>query len=118
MNYEVGGEFNHEFKDFGTTSLGATAFFNDINNAIGSYRVDSSLCSVPSGTAPNQYCFQYQNVDRGYSMGAKSLQNKAFGVINSYLGRIGVIYKEKLITEIVTEIAPIPLNLPLTRAKT
>ncbi len=73
MNYEVGGEFNHEFKDFGTTSLGATAFFNDINNAIGSYRVDSSLCSVPSGTAPNQYCFQYQNVDRGYSYGGRSL---------------------------------------------
>lgn len=78
MNYEVGGEFNHEFKDFGTTSLGATAFFNDINNAIGSYRVDSSLCSVPSGTAPNQYCFQYQNVDRGYSYGGEVFAKQGF----------------------------------------
>lgn len=78
MNYEVGGEFNHEFKDFGTTSLGATAFFNDINNAIGSYRVDSSLCSAPNGTAPNQYCLQYQNVDRGYSYGGEVFAKQGF----------------------------------------
>lgn len=78
MNYEVGGEFNHEFKDFGTTSLGATAFFNDINNAIGSYRVDSSLCSAPAGQAPNQYCLQYQNVDRGYSYGGEVFAKQGF----------------------------------------
>ena len=78
MNYEVGGEFNHEFKDFGTTSFGATAFFNDINNAIGSYRVDSSLCSAPSGTAPNRYCLQYQNVDRGYSYGGEVFAKQGF----------------------------------------
>lgn len=78
MNYEVGGEFNHEFKDFGTTSLGATAFFNDINNAIGSYRVDSSLCSAPNGTVPNQYCLQYQNVDSGYSYGGEVFAKQGF----------------------------------------
>ena len=78
MNYEVGGEFNHKFKDFGTTSFGATTFFNDINNAISTYRVDSSLCSTPSGQAPNQYCLQYQNVDSGYSYGGEAFVKQGF----------------------------------------
>lgn len=79
INYEVGADFNYKSQDFGTSSLGVSAFYNDINNKITSLRVDSSLCSNPrQPTGETPFCYQYQNVDDGYSYGGEAYAKQGF----------------------------------------
>lgn len=86
INYEVGADFNYHSANFGTSSLGGSVFYNDINDKITTIRVDKSLCSTPAGTGANTYCYQYQNVDNGYSYGGEVFVKQGFFADKFVLG--------------------------------
>ena len=71
VNYELGVDFNHRFETLGTSSFGATAFWNDINNMIVTKTVDTSLCGA-------SLCYSYDNAADGYSVGGEVYAKQGF----------------------------------------
>ena len=65
INYELGATFN-----YADTSVGATAFYNDLTNMLISVQVPVTECEAgQAGTST--YCYQYQNADTGYIYGGE-----------------------------------------------
>ncbi len=71
INYEVGVDFGYAFDSVGTSSFGATAFFNDVNSMIITEMVDSSLCGATT-------CYRYTNAYDGYSVGGEIYAKQGF----------------------------------------
>ena len=75
INYELGADFNYKFVNLGTMSVGAAAYFNDINNMIITTRdTDTTKCLNPT----SGYCYYYQNADAGYSYGGEFFARQGF----------------------------------------
>lgn len=74
INYELGADFNYKIDELGTSSFGATAFWNDIDNMIVTSFVDKTLCNNPSSNG----CVQYQNARDGYSVGGEIYAKQGF----------------------------------------
>ncbi len=99
MNYELGVDFNHIFELVGTSSFGATAYFNDINNMIVTLeKADTTLCSNPSTSGT---CTLYDNADGGYSYGGEIYAKQGFfgdrlvlGANWSYIQRKSYTYND------------------------
>lgn len=78
MNYEFGANFT-----YGSTQLGATGFYNDLNNMVITVRTDGTKCDTPSGSGASTYCYQYQNADVGYIYGGEAFVKQ--GLFNDKL---------------------------------
>lgn len=78
LNYELGVDFKHEFKDFGTSSFGATGFFHDISNMITTQQLPKDRCTNPTQNATTDVCIFYMNADQGYSYGGEIYAKQGF----------------------------------------
>ena len=66
INYEVGADFN-----YASTSIGAVAYYHDINSMIYSKNLDNSMCRTTTSRISGLSCVEYKNASEGYSWGGE-----------------------------------------------